>query len=81
MSNEKETALVCFCFGHSRGDIRTDYRKNKTPEIPALILERINKQECDCKRLNPKGVCCLPEVSRVFGQIAAEEKIHNLALK
>jgi hypothetical protein len=47
--------IICYCFNHSRADIKRDYRKNGR----SLLLEKITEAKrlgaCQCASKNPKG--------------------------
>ena len=46
--------LVCYCFGHSAGDIADDARSGRNV-IPAAIEADVRAGMCACEVLNPGG--------------------------
>lgn len=46
--------LVCYCFGHTAGDIAADARSGRH-EIPAAIAIEVRAGMCACEVLNPGG--------------------------
>jgi hypothetical protein len=52
---------VCYCFGHSVGEIRTASPERRT-EILADINAGIRAGQCACDLRNPEGTCCLGNV-------------------
>lgn len=57
---------VCFCFGHSEGDIRDDVRRNGRSTIRESIADACRHGRDDCERSNPEGRCCLGNVARMI---------------
>ena len=57
--------LVCYCFRHTVGDIRT-----ATSEDRAAIVDDINigisAGQCACDLRNPQGSCCLGNVQKLL---------------
>lgn len=64
-----EDAFVCYCFRHTRGEIR-----NATPEDQARIVAEINAGvqagQCACDLRNPQGSCCLGNIHQLIKQIS-----------
>ncbi len=64
---ESNDVLVCYCFGHTVGKVRT-----AMPESRASILDDINAGvkagQCACDLRNPQGACCLGNVREVIKQ-------------
>jgi len=46
--------LVCYCFGHTAGDIAADARSGRN-EIPSAIAAEVKAGMCACEVLNPGG--------------------------
>lgn len=55
---DSDDVLVCYCFGHTLGEIRT-----ATGEFAMAIVENITAGikagQCACDLRNPQGFCCL----------------------
>ncbi|MCC6457955.1 MAG: hypothetical protein IT328_23575 [Caldilineaceae bacterium] len=62
--------LVCYCFRHSAGDIRT-----ASPAAHTAIIDDINTGisagQCACDLRNPQGACCLGNVRVLIKEIGA----------
>jgi hypothetical protein len=58
---DSDEVLVCYCFRHRVGEIRT-----AAPAVQAAIVEDINTGinagQCACDLRNPQGACCLGNV-------------------
>lgn len=52
--------LVCHCFGYTFEDVERD------PGVAATIEEHVRAGRCACKRLNPRGICCLSEIRKAL---------------
>ena len=57
--------LVCFCFGHSRADLKRDFEAHGRSTIREAITLACREGRGDCERMNPKGRCCLGDVGAV----------------
>lgn len=64
-----DEVLVCYCFGHKRGDLRRDLAQMGATDIPDRIKQGIKAERCDCARMNPQGACCLGNVSSEISEI------------
>lgn len=53
---------LCYCFGFTRADVRSQVAERGTSDIPARIAAEIRAGRCACRRKNPSGQCCLGEV-------------------
>lgn len=63
---EKESPrTVCYCFSHTVESIRQEIEQTGRSAVAASIKEKVSAGECNCEILNPKGTCCLGDVSRV----------------
>ena len=71
-----DAVLVCYCFEHSRGDLRRDIVKTGTTDIPEEIRAQVKAGHCDCERKNPQGACCLGNVAGAIKKIQEEVKSH-----
>lgn len=69
-----DEVFVCYCFEHTRGDLRRDMARTGATDIPERIKQGIKEGSCDCERKNPQGACCLGNVSAAIsdmGEIGA----------
>lgn len=64
-----DEVFVCYCFEHTRGDLRSDLVQKGTTDIPDRIKQGIKEGRCDCARRNPQGTCCLGNVAAAIDEI------------
>lgn len=72
---EKESSgerPLCYCFGHSVGSIKEEFRTKGRSDALEEIRARMNAPGCHCETSNPSGSCCLGSVARGI-QLAQEE--------
>ena len=48
-------ALLCYCFGVTRSDAKSD------PDIREYVLQQTKEKICSCETSNPSGRCCLKD--------------------
>lgn len=53
---------LCYCFGFTEGDVRTEIARTGESSIPAQVTEFIKQKLCVCEFRNPAGACCLGEI-------------------
>lgn len=71
---EDQHVPVCYCFGHTPQTIEHEVMKTGGSDASATITTDVKAGRCACEVRNPKGMCCLGDVSRVereFLQVAA----------
>lgn len=57
---------VCYCFGFTVADLRSDIVNRGRTEISAWIRAEIKAGHCACEVRNPQGSCCLGAISRTL---------------
>lgn len=57
---EDDGSPVCYCFGHSLGQIRERAEEGRL--VSGEIRELVRAGRCACEVRNPKGSCCLGDV-------------------
>ena len=62
---QAEDVLVCYCFNHAAGDIRSA-PPSEGGSILADIQTGIKLGQCACDLRNPQGSCCLGNVSALI---------------
>jgi hypothetical protein len=67
---ESDDVLVCYCFRHSVGDIRTASPAARTAIIDD-ITTGLNAGQCACDLRNPQGACCLGNVRVLIKETSA----------
>jgi hypothetical protein len=58
---EADDVLVCYCFDHTIGELRTASSKERIAVVED-INTGINAEQCACDLRNPQGSCCLGNV-------------------
>ena len=61
IKDASEEALICYCFGVTRVDVRQDGRAR------AYVLAQTAQGNCACETANPSGRCCLKDFPRSGG--------------
>ena len=61
--------LICYCFGYTRNDIRTDLITNGRSLIMERIMEEKKIGTCQCSTKNPTGKWCLGDVRQVVDEV------------
>ena len=64
---------ICYCFGFTEGDARTQIEHTGLSMIPAQISKLIKAGMCACEVRNPAGVCCLGEVNQSVKRLLAAQ--------
>lgn len=60
---------ICYCFGFTEGDARTEIELSGHTTVPARISKLIKAGMCACEVRNPAGVCCLGEVNKTVKRL------------
>ena len=63
---QKEPAgarVVCYCFGENEADIRSEIELNGRSDAVERVRAHIKAGRCACEVRNPRGACCLGDVS------------------
>jgi len=55
--------VVCYCFGENEADILVEIEATGASEAVQRVRAHIASARCACKIRNPRGVCCLGDVS------------------
>ncbi|MBE2248621.1 MAG: copper chaperone Copz family protein [Myxococcus sp.] len=55
---------LCYCFGFSRADVRSEVANAGDSTVPARIAAEVKAHRCACPIKNPSGACCLGEVNK-----------------
>ena len=65
---EAEDVPICYCFGHTVGQLRTAPSKARIAIVDD-INTGIDAGQCACDLRNPQGSCCLGNVRNVIKQL------------
>jgi hypothetical protein len=63
---------ICYCFDVTIGDLRNEIAARGMTDLPATIGAEIRAGHCACEVRNPKGTCCLGDVTRAVSSIQQE---------
>ena len=55
--------MVCYCFGENEADIRREIAQGGASEAVQRVRRDIAAGRCACEVRNPRGVCCLGDVT------------------
>ncbi|GIX07573.1 MAG: hypothetical protein KatS3mg115_1976 [Candidatus Poribacteria bacterium] len=69
---KKGPRLVCYCFGHTEEEIEAELRVHGKTTVPERIRAEIAAGTCECEFRNPRGKCCLGEVTAAAKRLATE---------
>jgi hypothetical protein len=72
---DKETSEsfpICYCFDWTTDDVRRELRDTSETTIPGRIERLIRLGFCRCETMNPKGRCCLGDVTRTVKRLKSE---------
>ncbi len=72
---DEESALVCYCFQHTRGEIAAQLRARGDTDVAERITEEIQAGNCACEVRNPAGKCCLGEVNEAIRALRARLEV------
>ena len=62
---DADNVLVCYCFFHTLGDIRSSVTNDEQSAIVDDIQYGIQQGHCACDWRNPEGKCCLGNVVKI----------------
>jgi len=63
------TPPLCYCFGETESGIRSELLEHGRTDVVARIREHISAQRCACDIRNPRGACCLSDVTAAVTRI------------
>src|SRR5437773_1761747 len=61
--------IVCYCFGENESDIRSEIEINGRSEAVERVKAHIKAGRCACEVRNPRGTCCLGDMSAAVKRI------------
>jgi hypothetical protein len=62
---EAHDVLVCYCFFHHLGEIKTEVNEIGHSTVVEDIRQGIQQGSCACDWRNPQGSCCLGNVIKI----------------
>ena len=63
---------VCYCFGETEATIRAELREHHESTAIARVHEHIEASRCACDVRNPRGVCCLGDLTLAVTRVREE---------
>ena len=69
---DDDNVLVCYCFQHTIGSIRTELLATGSSTVVDAITAGIQADQCACDIRNPQGICCLGNVHRLVVRLRDE---------
>ena len=54
---------ICYCFGENESDMRDELARTGASRAVERVREHITARRCACEVRNPRGTCCLGDVS------------------
>lgn len=63
------TRVICYCFGENEADIRTEVERTGGSAAVERVRRHIAAGRCACEVRNPKGACCLGDVTMAVTRI------------
>lgn len=63
--------LVCYCFGETESGIQAELLERGHSGVVDRIREHITAQRCACDIRNPRGACCLGDVTAAVKRMEA----------
>ena len=55
--------MLCYCFNHTQESIKQEWSTTGQTTVIADIKAKMKEPGCFCEESNPKGICCLKDVS------------------
>lgn len=65
---------ICFCFGHTRADLKIAASQGDAEAITHAIESHIKAGRCGCEVNNPQGSCCLGNVKGFVTRLLDAER-------
>ncbi|MGH2437964.1 MAG: putative iron-sulfur cluster-binding metallochaperone [bacterium] len=62
--------VICYCFGENETDIRVELNTNGKSEAVERVRADITAGRCACDIRNPRGACCLGDISAAVRRVA-----------
>ena len=63
---------VCYCFGETEATIRDEMVRTGRSDAVQRVKEHIAANRCACDIRNPRGACCLGDLSAAVTRVSSE---------
>jgi hypothetical protein len=74
IKEQDDPISICYCFGYSRADIRSEFAALGKTDIPDRIRTEVQNGFCACEVKNPSGKCCLGEVNHTIKELRSAKR-------
>jgi hypothetical protein len=61
--------MICYCFGENEADVRAEFEQTGGSKAVDRVRAHIEARRCACEVRNPKGTCCLGDVTQMVKRI------------
>ena len=61
--------LICYCFGENETDMRREIGETGLSAAVSRVRAGIAAKRCACELRNPRGTCCLGDVSTIVKEL------------
>jgi hypothetical protein len=62
---------VCYCFGENEADMRREVERDGSTQAVERVRAHISARRCACEIRNPRGACCLGDVTAAVKRTVA----------
>ncbi|SRR5581483_1489792 len=69
IKEQEDPIPLCYCFGYTRENVRSDIEEHGATEIPERIKAEVQGGFCACEVKNPSGDCCLGNVVKAIQEV------------
>ena len=73
--------VICYCFGENESDIRAEIARDGSSRAVERVRAHIQAGRCACEVRNPRGACCLGDVSAAAKRLVAAANAHAEAVR
>ncbi len=64
--------MICYCFGENEAAIRREIEREGTSRAVERVRAHVQAGRCACEVRNPRGVCCLGDITRAVRACAKD---------
>lgn len=76
LKETQDPISLCYCFGFTEAMVREELFKTGRCTIPERIKAEVKAENCACEFRNPKGSCCLGDVTASVKRLSAAMESH-----
>lgn len=71
VKDEHPDTPLCYCFKILKRDVLAEIERTGSADVVAMIQQKMARHGCQCEKLNPRGACCLDDISAWLKQRGA----------